>query len=200
MDGAKIENEDNEYVEYLIAFLTGKLPYTMELTILGHAFFGALAVRGGRNKFGELHWFHAFILSSITGFAGGLFNFMWLGKPTSMISNDVVFVSCAVAFSIVNFIPFDLGYKLASFLPVKIIITMYAMLFRSLGMMGFTTAAFNLFKDNPVSTKYYPIPVVGPVWYGIMLGNMGGLFTKGIDGYLGAGIPWPFQNGEVTSW
>lgn len=175
----------------LVAFLTGNFPYAMELTILGQAFSGALVVKGTRNRNGELHWFHAFVLSTIGGFAGGLFNFMWLGKPTSMISNDVVFACCVIAFTTVNFIPLNMGYKFATFLPVNILITMFAMLFRSLGMVGFVTAAFNTFQDSP--SKYYPIPAFGPCWYGIMLGNMGGLFSKGVDGYLSSGIPWPFQ-------
>ena len=184
----------DEYAGPLIAFLTGNFPYAMECTILGHAFFGAMTIKGTKNQNGELHWFHAFVLSAVTGFAGGLFNFMWLGKPTSMISNDVVFASCVIAFVVVNLVPFDLGYKLANFLPVKIVITMFAMLFRSLGMVGFTTAAFYTFQESP--SKYYPIPVFGPIWYGIMLGNMGGLFFNGINGYLANGIPWPFQCGE----
>lgn len=183
------------FYEPVITFLTGKFPYAMELTILGQAFSGAMAVKSSRNRFGELHWFHAFVLSVVAGFAGGLFNFMWMGKPTSMISNDVVFASCVIAFTVVNLVPFDLGYKLTTFLPVKMVITMFAMLFRSLGMVGFITAAFSAFEESP--SKYYPIPVFGPIWYGIMLGNMGGLFTKGIDGYLGGGMPWPFQNGTL---
>jgi len=183
----------SSFYDPLIDYLTGDFPHKMELTILGHAFWGAMAVKDSRNKNGELHWFHAFVLTVVTGFAGGLFNFMWMGKPTAMISNDVVFASCMIAFAVVNWLPFDLGYKFCSFLPVKIVITMFAQLFRSLGMAGFITGAFNHFEESP--SAYYPIPVFGPIWYGVMLGNMGGLFSKGINAYLANGIPWPFQNG-----
>ncbi|CAB9500652.1 expressed unknown protein [Seminavis robusta] len=177
--------------QYVIDFLTGKLPYTMELTILCQAFTGAMAVRGGRNKYGQLHWFHAFVLSAMTGFSGGLFNFLWMGKPTSMISNDVVFASVVIAFVSVNYVPFF--FQFVSLLPVKMVITAWAMLFRSLGLCSFTSNAFNAFKDSP--SKYYPVPVFGPIWYGVMLGNMGGFALKGVDGHLSGGVPWPFQNG-----
>jgi hypothetical protein len=150
---------------YVIDFLVGKLPYTMELTILGHAVWGAMAVKSGPNKLGELQWFHAFVLSVLTGFSGGLFNFLWMGIPTSMISNDVVGASCVLAFAAVNYIPF--AYEVMGFLPIQVAITMYATLFRSLGLCGFTSTAFAAFKDSP--SKYYGIPVFGPIWYGIML-------------------------------
>ena len=104
--------------------------------------------------------------------------------------------ACIFSFAVINLIPLDLGFKFANILPVKMCITSLAQLFRSLGLVGFVTMAFNEFKD---SSKYYPIPVFGPCFYGIMLGNMGGLFAKGVDGYLAGGIPWPFQNGRTQS-
>ena len=165
----------------------------MELTILGQALGGAMALKHGRNWDGQLHWLHAFVLTCVGAFAGGLFNFLWMGKPTSMISNDVVFACCVIAFSVMNFIPLNLGFKFANILPVKIAITCYATLFKSLGMMGFISAAFHAFEESP--SKYYPTPIFGPIWYGIMLGNMGGFVSSGIDGYLAGGMPWPFQNG-----
>lgn len=181
----------------LIDFLTGKLPFTMELTILGQALGAAMTVKRGRNWDGEMHWFHAFVVTCVTAFAGGLFNFMWMGKPTSMISNDVVFACCVISYATMNFLPLNLGFKIADVLPVKIAIVSYGTLFKSLGMVGFTSAAYHAFEDTP--SKYYPTPIFGPIWYGVMLGQMGGFVTKGIDGYLSGGIPWPFQNGKKRS-
>lgn len=178
--------------EFLVTFLTNKYPYASELQALGMAFQGALAVRNGANKDRKMHWFHAFALTTVLGFGGGWLAFMLMGKPTSMVSGgDINVTACIIAFVVVNYTPFDIGYKLLSLLPFTIIITVFAQLFRSFGMMKFIQTAFSEINPSP----YYPIPVIGPILYGTMLGNMGGLVMKGLDGYLKNGIPWPFQNG-----
>jgi hypothetical protein len=119
-----------------------------------------------------------------------------MGKPTPMITNgDVNVIACLIAYTIVNYTPGDVGYKLVNFLPVVLVVTSFGQLFRSLGMMRFITTAFNEVSPSP----YYPIPVIGPVLYGSLLGNWGGFFLKGFHGHLENGIPWAFQNGELDS-
>jgi len=108
-----------------------------------------------------------------------------------MIANDWVLASCVMAFIVVNYIPF--GPDLLGFMPVKLAVTVYSTLFKSLGLCNFVTTAFTAFQDSP--SQFYSIPTLGPIWYGIMLGNMGGFALKGVDGYLANGVPWPFQNG-----
>jgi len=176
-----------------IAFLTGDIAYSAELQAFWMAVQGAVAVRNGPNEERKLHWFHAFMLSVIGGYAGGCFGFLWMGKPTSMLSNDLNVGACILAFVLVNYTPFDIGYKLCNTLPVKIVTVMFSQLFRSSGVMKFTTVAFEAFKDAP--SAYYPIPVFGPILYGTLLGNMGGFFMKGFEGHIMNGMPWPFQNG-----
>jgi hypothetical protein len=67
--------------------------------------------------------------------------------------------------------------------------------------MKFTTVCHTELSSPPyhaIATKYYNIPVFGPIVYGTMLGNMGGFILNGIDGYTHRhGIPYPFQNGNV---
>jgi hypothetical protein len=108
--------------------------------------------------------FHAFTLSIIVGFAGGIFGFIWLGKPSAMLSNDLNMASCIVAFVLVNYSPLEFGYRVLDTLPLTIVTTSWAQLFRSLGLMKFVKACFNEFKGNP--SPYYPIPVFGPILYG----------------------------------
>jgi hypothetical protein len=185
-----------DFFSTVLSFLTGNFYLTGELQALGMGFQGAMAVRNGRNKDRKMAPFHAFALSTIYGFGGGWLGFIWLGKPSSMITSDINVAACVVAFVAANYIPFDLGFKLGNFLPVKIVVTSLSQLFRALGLIKFITVAFNLLKDTP--SAYYPIPVIGPILYGSLLGNMGGLLLNGIDGHLKNGMPWAFQNGESS--
>jgi len=178
----------------IFAYLCGASAYHAEMRTFGMALQGAMAVRKGPNKDRKMHWFHAFALTTILSFGGGWFTGLWMGKPTSMIASGDVNVTLAMtAFLIVNYTPFDIGYKIASFLPVTLVITSFAQMFRSMGTVGFISVAAN--ELNP--SKYYPTPIIGPILYGALLGNMGGLFRKGFDGYLQNGMPWPFQNAFV---
>lgn len=177
---------------FLVELLTATYPYANELQALGQAFAGAMAVRAGANKDGKMHWFHAFALTTILAFGGGWFGFLLMAKPTSMIAGgDVNVTACIIAHLTVNYTPYDIGYKLLNLFPFKLLIMVFSTLFKSTGMIKFINTGFSEIKPTP----FYPIPVMGPVVYGTMLGNMGGLFLKGFDGYLKNGTPWPFQNG-----
>lgn len=181
-------------MDQAVAFLTGAFPFSAEFQNVGMAIQGAMNVRKGPNKTGTLHWFHAFMLSVVAGFAGGTFNFIWMGKPSGMIANDLAMGSCLIAFALVNLIPFDVGFMFLNTLPVNILITSASQLFRSLGVVKFLNMCFNAFKDSP--SAYYPIPVFGPIIYATLLGNMGPFFMKGFEGHIGNGVPWPVQNGK----
>jgi hypothetical protein len=165
----------NDVLPHLVSFLTGDFAFSGELQAFWMAIQGAVAVRRGPNKDKTLHWFHAFCLSVIGGYAGGCFGFIWMGKPTAMLSNDLNVASCILAFVLVNYFPFDLGFKFCKTLPMTMVTVSFAQLFRSLGLIKFTTVCFEAFKDNP--SAYYPIPVFGPILYATLLGNMGGKLT-----------------------
>jgi len=178
----------------IISILTGTSPFNVELRTFGQAFMGAMAVRRGKNKNKEMNWFHAFALSTIVAFGGGWFGFIWMGKPTSLITNgDLTLTLCVISFIISTYTPMNIGYKFGSFLPVKIVMNCWAQLFRALGMIGFINAA----AAECFPSKYYPTPILGPVVYGTLLGNMGMFFLKGFHQHLEKDIPWPFQNGLV---
>lgn len=178
-----------------VDFLTGKTPYTGECQAFFMAIQGAVNVRSGVNRNRQLHWFHAFALSVMAGFAGGWLGFLLMAKPTSMFSNDLNMAACIVAFVLVNYTPFDVGYKVFGSVPGQAVTAMWAQLFRALGLMKFSDVCFEAFKDNP--SAYYPIPVFGPIMYGTLLGNMGGFLMKGLEGHFANGMPWPVQNGTL---
>ena len=93
---------------------------------------GALAVRNGLNRENKLHFFHAFALSSIAGFGGGWMGFVWLGLPSSMITSDIGLACCIIAYAIVNWTPYDLGFKYGKTFPILAPAISLAQLFRSL--------------------------------------------------------------------
>ena len=180
-------------LEFLVSYLTGDFPYSPELQAFWMAFQGAMAVRSGPNKDRSMHWFHAFLMSVVAGYGGACFTPLWMGSPTSMLFNDLNLAACITAYVVANHTPYDIGFKLGKSIPVVIVTTTFAQLFRSLGVVKFTTACYAAFKDSP--SAYYSIPVFGPIAYGTLLGNMSGFFLKGFNGYLENGMPWPFQNG-----
>jgi len=178
-------------LDLIIAVLSGASPYHAELRTFGQAFMGALAVRGGANKNKDMHWFHAYALTIVTAFGGGFFAFLWMGKPTSLITGgDVTLTLTAIAFAFITYLPLNMGYSIGKTLPVKIVMNTWSVFFKGLGMIGFINAA----AAEVSASKYYPTPVLGPVLYGALLGNMGAFFAKGFHGHLEKGMPWPFQN------
>jgi len=181
-------------MDMIVRFAMGNFPYTLEAQAIGMALQGSMTVRNGANKQGNLQWFHAFVLSVMAGFAGGWLGFLWMGKPSSMLFNDINMASCILAFWFVNYSPMDVGYRLCNTLPVTIVITSFAQLFRSVAIMRFAGVCYDAFKEAP--SAYYPIPVFGPILYATLLGNMGGLVAKGLEGHVMNGMPWPVQNGE----
>jgi len=185
-----------DYFNTVVDFLVARTPYSAENQAFWMAVQGAMAVRKGPNREFSMNWFHAFTLSVLVAFAGGWLGFVWMGKPSSMLSNDLNMMACLVAFALVNYSPFDLGFKILDTLPFRVITVSFAQLFRTTGLIRFVNVCFETFKETP--SAYYPIPVFGPILYGTMLGNMGGFITKGIEGHVINGMPWPAQNGACA--
>jgi len=110
-----------------------------------------------------------------------------------MLSNDLNMASVIIAFVLVNYTPFDIGFMILNTLPASIATVSFAQLFRSLGIAKFVMVCYETFKDSP--SAYYPIPVFGPIMYATLLGNMGSFLLKGFEGHVKDGMPWAFQNG-----
>mmetsp|Transcript_2741 Transcript_2741/g.4013 ORF Transcript_2741/g.4013 Transcript_2741/m.4013 type:complete len:287 (-) Transcript_2741:3142-4002(-) len=180
-------------LSHAIAFLTADFAHAAEFQNIFMAIQGAMAVRSGPNKDKKMSWFHAFAQGVVTAFAGGLLAPFWMGRGTPMLSNDLCMGSCIIAFLLVNCIPGDLGYKLLSLFPFKLLTVMGAQLFRARGIVAYVNIPYQAFKEIP--SKYYPTPVFGPILNAMLLGNMGGFFWKGFHAHLQNGMPFAFQNG-----
>jgi len=87
--------------------------------------------------------------------------FVWMAKPSAMMSNDINTASAILAFLLVNYTPFDIGYMCCNTIPVSMITVAFANLFRSLGIAKFVMTCYEAFKGSP--SAYYPIPVFGPI-------------------------------------
>mmetsp|Transcript_15935 Transcript_15935/g.18153 ORF Transcript_15935/g.18153 Transcript_15935/m.18153 type:complete len:292 (-) Transcript_15935:59-934(-) len=175
-----------------LSYLSGSFPYAEEYQAFFMALQGVMKVRAGPNKNSKMHWFHAFLQGVVLAYAGGLFTPLWMGRPTSLLANDVNIGSCILAYILINCVPLNLGYKVADKFPIRLLTVMGAQLFRSMGIMKFVNIAYEAFKDSP--SKYYPTPVFGPILNAAILGNMGSFFALGFDGHLKNGMPLPFQN------
>jgi hypothetical protein len=160
----------------VVAYLTGASAYSSELQSFFMAVQGAMAVRKTRNRDGkQLAWFHAFCLSVLIGYAGGMFGFLWMGRPSAMLSNDLNLAGCIAAFVLVNYTPYDVGFHLLDTLPLTVVTASWAQLFRCTGLVRFVTACYGEFKDSP--SAYYPIPVFGPILYGTVRCSMSAKFV-----------------------
>jgi hypothetical protein len=156
-------------MDALVAFLTGTSFLSAENQSFWMAIQGAMAVRIGPNKDKKMAWFHAFIQSVLIGFSGGLFGFLWMGKPSAMLTNDLNMASCIIAFILVNYTPFDIGFRILKTFPFAIVTVSFAQLFRATGLIRFVKVCFDDLKGNP--SKYYPIPIFGPILYGTVSYN-----------------------------
>lgn len=152
-----------------------------------------MSVRNGPNKQGNMNWFHAFLKSTLTAYAGATFTNIFMGRPTAMFANDIFFGSCVIGYGVVNWLPLDIGYHFFNTFIGELLHTVFSQIFRVGGVSGFSDAAYAAFKDVP--SVYYPTPVFGPILFPAALGNMGGFLWGGFDGYLEKGMPWLFQQG-----
>ena len=185
-----------EAFEHVVNFLMAQFPYANYLQAFWMAFQGAMAIRNGLNKSGKMHPFHAFAAGVCTAFGGALFTPFLMGKATSMLSNDLNFFCCAVTFLIVNYLPLQLGYKFGNTFLGELLTVSFSQMFRCMGIVTYLKIAHDSFKGT---TILYPVPIVGPVMYATLLGNMGPFVMKGFEAHLKDGIPWAFQNGTYPT-
>lgn len=208
----------------IISYLMGQSLFSSELQSLGMALQANIIVQSRYSNHNTNHqkesssqyWFYRFLQSVLLGYSGGIFGTIFLGKPCPFLLNDIHMTSCLLAFVLVQILIPNIQRLFRSIfhaessssssiihsaiiIPIQMVITLYAQLFRSMGLMKFITVCHMELLLPPyhsISTKYYNMPIFGPIVYGTLLGNMGGFILNGIDGYTQrTGIPYPFQNG-----
>lgn len=182
---------------HIVHFLTADYPYASELQAFFQAYAGHLMVRRVHNSARQLSWFHAFMLGAVSSFGGSTFAPLLMGRPTGVLANELSVPILIVTYLLTYHMPLDIGYKFGNTLLFRLIATPFTSMFKTSGTAGYSTAAFYAFKDN--ASKLYSIPVVAPILYPTLLGNMGAFFTKGFHGHLKNGMPWAFQNGTCST-
>ena len=94
----------------LVNLLTMNFPYATETVCVFMAIQGSMGVRNTINQKKTMHWFHSFMRSTLTAYAGATFTNIFMGRPTAMFSNDIFFGSCILGYGVVNWLPMDIGY------------------------------------------------------------------------------------------
>mmetsp|Transcript_10994 Transcript_10994/g.12292 ORF Transcript_10994/g.12292 Transcript_10994/m.12292 type:complete len:287 (+) Transcript_10994:235-1095(+) len=171
--------------DYMVPFLTGNFPYSVEFRLFFQGLAVFMAIKKAQNK---KHWFHTFCIGLVTAFGGGMFTPIWLGRPSFLIANDLLFGLAALAYAIAFILPF--GFFIGQLFPVKLVTTAGSTLFKSTGVCMFASIANEVVQPS----KYYPIPVFGPIIWATLLANMGAFFLKGFHKHIENGIPYPAQN------
>jgi uncharacterized membrane protein YeiH len=126
-------------MDYLVGALTGTSPYNAEIRSFFQGFAGATAVKNGANKDNKMKWFHAFCLTAVTAFGGGMLNPLWLGQPSTIIAGgDVTIPITVAAFLLANYA------NIGKTLPMRVMTSIWSQLFKSLGTMAFITQAYKM--------------------------------------------------------
>ena len=210
----------------ILSYLTGKSWYSSELQSLGMALQANLIVlsrwydpngnddteKKQKKDTSTKHvWFYRFVQSVLIGYSGGIFGTIFLGKPCPFLLNDIHMACCLLAFLLIQILlPFLLRQsnhhiilQYGIVVPIQMVSTAYAQLFRTMGLLKFITVCHLELTTQPmyhtIATKYYDIPIVGPILYGTLLGNMGGFIAQGVEHYTSGNgmMPYPFQNGNL---
>ncbi|XP_041984397.1 trimeric intracellular cation channel type 1B.1 [Aricia agestis] len=142
---------------------------------IAHSLLCALAVRedlgAGAQAFSRKHPLACWLSTMLVIFAGGMVANGLLGEPIlAPLKNTPQLVIGTVTWYIVFYTPFDIGYKVGKFLPVKIVASVMKEIYRAKKVYdGVTHAA-----------KLYPSAYVIMVIVGTLKGNGAG-FTKLIE-------------------
>lgn len=175
-------------------FVLGKFPHFTAYIVGGNALNAALRVWEAQECGSKpLYWLHSFVLVVLTGFGGGAVAPVLLGKPSVPLANDLVIPFCFVVWMLVHV--FKL-YPVLNWQPVKLLYSIYVGLFRTHTVCNIVAVAAATLAPGP----YYPIPLVGPILAGTILGSIGA-FLPGDKGLtpIASGTPWPMQGAFVTA-
>ncbi|GMH80636.1 hypothetical protein TrST_g641 [Triparma strigata] len=156
-----------------------------------------MAVRAADDKLRQSQskgnpWMYNLTHATLIGFGGGAFAPLLLARPSGLLAGgDFVALSSFVAYWLVFHSPFDVGYSVFSFLPLKIWTVLTSQLFKAGGICSYCNLGMGMFN----ATKYYPVPIMGPILTATLLGNVGPVFRLGWSKWFEKGMPANFENG-----
>lgn len=139
------------------------------------------------------YWLQSLILCVLGSFGGGIIAPVLIGKPPAIFSNDLIlFASIIVWFFIYNL----RGSSLLNIPVIKLTWLFFLGVFRTNAVVGIVQVANTVLAPS----KYYPIPVFGPILAGTLLGSMGSFlpFDKGLAA-ISRNTPWPIQAAFYSS-
>ncbi|XP_053614862.1 trimeric intracellular cation channel type 1B.1 [Plodia interpunctella] len=142
---------------------------------IAHSLLCALAVRedlgAGAQAFSRKHPLSCWLSTMLVIFAGGMVVNGLLGEPIlAPLKNSPQLVIGTVTWYIVFYTPFDVGYKVAKFLPVKIVASAMKEIYR----------AKKVYDGVSHAGKLYPNAYVIMIIVGTLKGNGAG-FTKLVE-------------------
>lgn len=142
---------------------------------IAHSLLCALAVRedlgSGAQAFSRKHPLSCWLSTMLVIFAGGMVANGLLGEPIlAPLKNTPQLVIGTVTWYLVFYTPFDVGYKVAKFLPVKVVAAAMKEIYR----------AKKVYDGVSHAAKLYPNAYVIMVIVGTLKGNGAG-FTKLVE-------------------
>lgn len=142
---------------------------------IAHSLLCALAVRedlgAGAQAFSRKHPLSCWLSTMLVIFAGGMVVNGLLGEPIlAPLKNTPQLIIGTVTWYIVFYTPFDVGYKVAKFLPVKVVASAMKEIYR----------AKKVYDGVSHAAKLYPNAYVIMIIVGTLKGNGAG-FTKLVE-------------------
>lgn len=140
-----------------------------------------------------VYWLYSLVMSYLSAFGGGTVAPVLIGRPSFVLNNDFNIFACVCVWYIVNHLN---GTVLFNHPALKVVWLLMLAIFRANAATNMVTVASGIFAP----TKYYPIPILGPIVVGTLLGCLGQFlpFDKGLTP-IKNNTPWPVQAAFLTS-
>lgn len=170
-----------------------QFPHSSIFSLGANAINGATAVYAANVGKPRLYWLNSLVLVVIGSFGGGTLAPLLIGRPSMIVWNDQIIVLCMLAWYATHYLGCQ---KFLTWLPVKMIWTLFLGLFRTHSVINVLTASLSVLGPTP----YYPIPIIGPIVVGTALGCLGMFlpFDKGLAP-IKNGTPWNLQGALITA-
>ena len=113
------------------------------------------------------YWLHSLVLVVVTGFGGGMIAPLLIGKPSAIMTNDLIIPLCVLSWYSIHYLGL---YNVLNWKPIKIVWGLYLAIFRAHSAVDAVNLSLTVLKPG----LYYPVPLVGPVLFSTLIGCLGG--------------------------